>query len=171
MNQATIDTIRAALQRERKNAQELIFIAADREAALATIDVALAELQQPAEYTPMEGYITFRLANGELKVMDAHSLDGLPFPDDVAVCRRVPTPALDAPSYSHRNGETTPPTEVGEFWFKGWVRGYPVAEKVVVMRRANRGLCVIGVEASSFIEDFDGQWWGPIVVVTPWKEG
>lgn len=70
--------------------------------------------------------------------------------------------------YSHRNGETELPTIIGYFWFSGDVRGYPVAEQVTVMQHIGRGhLMVIGAEPSSFIGDFEGQWYGPIVA--PWE--
>ena len=46
------------------------------------------------KWMPMEGYITFGLANGELKVCDARHIDGLPFPDDVALCRLTDAPTL-----------------------------------------------------------------------------
>lgn len=38
-------------------------------------------------WQPLNGYIHFSLANGHLVICDARSIDGLPFPDDVAICR------------------------------------------------------------------------------------
>ncbi len=73
--------------------------------------------------------------------------------------------------FLHRNGETEPPTRVGHYWFKGSVDGEPLAEKVTVMRWAKSGnLAVIGVDATSDLRDFDGQWWGPESETPPWEE-
>lgn len=73
-------------------------------------------------------------------------------------------------TYSHRNGETEPPTQVGHYWFKGIVNGYSVAEKVTVMMWTGSGaLRVIGIDEGSRLEHFHGQWWGPESEVPPWE--
>jgi hypothetical protein len=71
--------------------------------------------------------------------------------------------------YSHRNGETEPPTVEGRYWFDGKVDG-----------ELYRGLTVAGSQYEDVriwpdtymgwnaLSDFafEGQWWGP--VTPPW---
>ena len=71
------------------------------------------------------------------------------------------TPAV--PQYTHRNGETEPPTESGWYW-------YTAGENP---KHGNTGVVyVANVNGSPVIwrEDFwlsdEGQWWGPIT--PPW---
>lgn len=74
-------------------------------------------------------------------------------------------------SYSHRNGETEPPTMAGMFGFRhsagkrGWI--------VDVVERHGKFERVMDYmddddDSTLSIEDFDGQWWGPIT--GPWDE-
>jgi hypothetical protein len=76
-------------------------------------------------------------------------------------------------TYSHRNGETEPPTKPGWYWVKG-TESYSVWD-ALQMRYVDRKyqgarmayrMDSIGQES---IEDIGGklQWWGP--VVPPWE--
>jgi len=79
-------------------------------------------------------------------------------------------------SYSHRNGETTPPTVPGRYWFDGTTINR-LSPSPSVLKGTTR---VIGDHGELLawmdlwdggqyepIEQFTGAWWGP--VVTPWE--
>jgi hypothetical protein len=78
--------------------------------------------------------------------------------------------------YSHRNGETEPPTQEGEYWFRGRVLNRPVAQRVHVNTwRFGDGREELLI-SNPFLDDgnememnkCDGRWWGPIV--PPWED-
>jgi hypothetical protein len=81
--------------------------------------------------------------------------------------------------YTHRNGETEPPTVPGEYWFDGAILAdggyYKTGTKwrdQVYVSNSEHGLQV----EFQYYEDWDqfspwqvvGRWWGPIV--PPWEE-
>lgn len=73
-------------------------------------------------------------------------------------------------TYTHRNGETEPPTEAGEYWFIGEVYGKWLAEKVDVRLRG-KGFGASTSEGSYEVSEFRGsRWWGPIIEIPPWTE-
>lgn len=65
------------------------------------------------------------------------------------------------PVYAHRNGETEPPTEQGNYWFKG---------VLLFLDRPGREreetTLIVNVSSDFVLDKYDGQWWGPIV--PPW---
>jgi hypothetical protein len=69
-------------------------------------------------------------------------------------------------AYTHRNGETEPPTQQGMFGFRpssnseGWI-----VDVVEVNGRLERIMSYSDDETMP-IDEFDGQWWGPIT--GPW---
>lgn len=80
--------------------------------------------------------------------------------------RRVPVNN----TYSHRNGESQPPTEAGRYWFKGIIMRYgdpqDIADLKIVEFRLDRGI-IVNEEVDDFLADTKGQWWGPIT--PPWE--
>lgn len=78
--------------------------------------------------------------------------------------------------YSHRNGETEPPTEAGIFWFRGKLHHeeyyHDVADLQTVVANNYSGIndffAIAGEECLHGVSDAEGQWWGPIV--SPWED-
>lgn len=76
--------------------------------------------------------------------------------------------------YTHRNGETIPPTETGRYWFKGLVRSMEYnAITSVINDDEYAGYLAAWYEfcGDGWFEStkaFNGQWWGP--VLAPWEE-
>ena len=81
-------------------------------------------------------------------------------------------------TYSHRNGETEPPTEEGWYWFDGdkcW-RGESQRslKRPVFVEREEEGGSIYWFGADGDADDacadgwLEGQWWGPIV--PPWEQ-
>jgi hypothetical protein len=80
-------------------------------------------------------------------------------------------PALDAPRFSHRNGETDEPTVAGYYWFVGKLHhaGYfHVVKDLIEIIGAypTNELIYDGEECRHVMGDFEGEWYGPIV--PPW---
>lgn len=73
------------------------------------------------------------------------------------------------PAYTHRNGETTAPTVPGQYWFNGRCHGATIKEMIPVIVE-NKVTCAwrpsFGDGWLEDIENFSGQWWGP--VFAPW---
>lgn len=83
--------------------------------------------------------------------------------------------------YSHRNGETEPPTISGRYWLKGhmpqgtkdepWGYDFGEHEDVPYEIDAERGM--IDLDGTCYrkpIFAFVGQFWGPVQMpVPPWK--
>lgn len=70
------------------------------------------------------------------------------------------------PRYSHRNGETEPPTKAGWYWFKGSVSvgnhlGFSVHFDVV--RLDDSQLVAFPNDYMATLRNVTGRWWGPIV--------
>lgn len=75
-------------------------------------------------------------------------------------------------TYAHRNGETEPPTIEGSFWFKGKLHHHDYSHDVAGLETISRHwrttkLFVDGEECAHYLEEAEGQWWGP--VVPPWS--
>lgn len=76
--------------------------------------------------------------------------------------------------YIHRNGETTPPTMPGKYWFRGvtslWTGRINLQLALDCIERDGR---ILAWEERSqehlLVVHFDGQWWGPIA--PPWEKG
>lgn len=100
--------------------------------------------------------------------------------DDLRLCRQVPHEggAAPAPLYSHRNGESEPPTVNGWFGYDG-----PHYNSKILGRMMPTGVntrCFLLVEVGETqtivwsgdemqpIGDFPGKWHGPIQV--PWEQ-
>jgi hypothetical protein len=90
--------------------------------------------------------------------------------------QRLPAQSVEMPAraqrYSHRNGETEPPTEVGYFWFEGKflasphrVSWLPANMRVLVLERNNDTICVFEAYDgfTGVVDNFHGRWWGPLV--------
>lgn len=75
-------------------------------------------------------------------------------------------------TYTHRNGETTPPTEQGRYWFKGMADGAAVQDLLPVVTDPRQGILawrpMLDDGWHEKIDRFDGQWWGP--VSAPWDK-
>ena len=75
--------------------------------------------------------------------------------------------------YSHRNGETEPPTTAGEFWFDGAgiasSHVYKWRDRFSVERH-NGVLCVFDDDGYPLlpVTSMAGRWWGPIM--PPWEQ-
>lgn len=70
--------------------------------------------------------------------------------------------------YSHRNGETEPPSVEGRFWFKGMLDKIPSTGIVAINAGWQTTCWPDWIEGWSPPDDFQGQWWGP--VTPPWNE-
>lgn len=68
-----------------------------------------------------------------------------------------------SPSCAHRNGETDTPTEPGKYWFSGNFAGHLMADVISVYS----GGSVWYADAYDKIDNYDGQWWGPLT--PPWE--
>lgn len=66
--------------------------------------------------------------------------------------------------YSHRNGETEPPTKEGWYWFKGRTYDNGNASGTWFVSTVTRP--VVASEEGE-LTDWEGQWWGP--VSPPWE--
>lgn len=71
--------------------------------------------------------------------------------------------------YSHRNGETDPPTDAGYYFFKGrrikQRKGY---NRAVFMRIwEHEGTLRHYFGSPGTVDELTGQWWGP--VSPPWE--
>jgi hypothetical protein len=73
--------------------------------------------------------------------------------------------------FSHRNGETEPPTEAGFFWFIGRKRKHPQRVRRGGVYRVwwNSGELYTRINSwsSCQVDELAGQWWGP--VIPPWQ--
>lgn len=66
--------------------------------------------------------------------------------------------------YTHRNGETEPPTEPGNYWFKGVLLFLDSPG-----REREETTLIVNVSLDFVLDKYEGQWWGPIV--PPWETG
>lgn len=72
-------------------------------------------------------------------------------------------------NYSHRNGETEPPTQWGDYWISERIDGEYYEPEILRVCYYNRGS---GLAVADFtptddnymtpIADVDARWWGPI---------
>jgi hypothetical protein len=72
-------------------------------------------------------------------------------------------------TYTHRNGETAPPTEPGRYWFNG-VFNSKGTYNIVGIVESNQipGTTYNDVTGEVLKNsDYTGQWWGPMV--PPWE--
>lgn len=75
-------------------------------------------------------------------------------------------------TYSHRNGETEPPTVRGYYWFKGIIMRYGDPQDIADLKTVEwLGDCgvIVNEESDDFLADTKGQWYGP--VTPPWENG
>ena len=84
--------------------------------------------------------------------------------------------------FSHRNGETEPPTEIGWYWCGGALTVDGTRRKIwnmlyladwhnesFVVGLPDGQMAVLGKDATGFREvTFSCQWWGP--VTPPWEQ-
>lgn len=75
-------------------------------------------------------------------------------------------------TYTHRNGETTAPTAKGLYWFRGVIENYlnnGIMQRPIEVINTSGEVLAWNDSMRSFreVEEFDGQWWGPIV--PPWE--
>jgi hypothetical protein len=71
-------------------------------------------------------------------------------------------------TYTHRNGETEPPTEEGWYFLTG-ARGvgFPAGTPLVHVAKKRYGKVCFVVDLNVPAADIAGQWWGPVTL--PWK--
>lgn len=70
--------------------------------------------------------------------------------------------------YSHRNGETEPPTTDGYFWFKGTLQDETASGLVDVFTYQDRvDLAPLWEHGNYPAACFVGRWWGPVLM--PWE--
>lgn len=71
-------------------------------------------------------------------------------------------------TYSHRNGETEPPTVKGWYWLRH-LRGktYVPGQPFVFLAKKKYGKVLFIVDFDMPVADIHGKWWGP--VVPPWE--
>ena len=142
---------------------------------IAELETQLSQTWQPLPDGTYhtDGPELVNIKNGELRVYGSGYPMRVSLYQGQAVCRLIES----QPTYSHRNGETEPPTIVGWYWFRGNVlssyRGeVPYSGSVTILDSVyeDRGLCVISTNESptSNIEKWQGQWYGPIVA--PWED-
>lgn len=68
-----------------------------------------------------------------------------------------------AQTYTHRNGETMAPAELGKYWFNGWYTNTGTSKRIM----DTLDLWSDGRVYGDSIDTYVGQWWGPIV--SPWE--
>lgn len=79
-------------------------------------------------------------------------------------------------TYSHRNGETEPPTVEGTYWFRGKIHHRDYAHDVAGLKvvsehwryEGHEHWLVESEECEDRLKDAEGQWWGP--VEAPWQD-
>lgn len=71
--------------------------------------------------------------------------------------------------YSHRNGESEPPTMAGHYWFKGRRSRWKIQHLlwVVMVDKHSYGV-VVSSDMCIPVSEYEGQWWGPIQ--PPWEQ-
>lgn len=74
-------------------------------------------------------------------------------------------------NYSHRNGETEPPTITGWYWLKQSRRSRQykpdLSWLIFVWRGTEKIWRVDGNKEHYLLETIRGQWWGPVTM--PWQ--
>jgi len=73
-------------------------------------------------------------------------------------------------SYMHRNGETKAPTVLGQYWFDGVCLKRNIKDLIPVIHEGGQLLAWRQFPDGGWYEDieqFAGQWWGPIY--PPWE--
>lgn len=74
--------------------------------------------------------------------------------------------------YSHRNGETEPPTEAGYYFFRGRKMRHPRRTSVGAMVRVWQGDGEMRTQLRTCspcsVDEMVGRWWGP--VTPPWED-
>jgi hypothetical protein len=120
-------------------------------------------------------FLIWTLATYEKPALKAPPEDDLLIVDASTPNLRRNMPIREMKLFSHRNGETEPPTEEGEYWFRGRVLNRPVAQRVHVSAwRFGNGREELRI-SNPFLDDgnememykCDGRWWGP--VHPPWE--
>lgn len=74
-------------------------------------------------------------------------------------------------TYSHRNGETEPPTEADRYWFDGFRikhNGNRAHIRDIVTTDDNGNVYNDVDGEMNPVATYEGRWWGPIV--PPWAE-
>lgn len=80
-------------------------------------------------------------------------------------CRHMPIGEYlrrHKPIYTHRNGETEPPTVKGNYWFKGILLFIDSPG-----REREETSLVVNVSLDFMLDKYVGRWWGP--VMPPWE--
>jgi len=73
--------------------------------------------------------------------------------------------------YTHRNGETVPPTVAGWYWFEGrkYIHRKSFSRRTMLqVYDFGDGLRARFTGSSDFIASLTGRWWGP--VTPPWSD-
>lgn len=102
-------------------------------------------------------------------------------PDDIRLCRLTDDAPGDMPRYSHRNGETEPPTTKGNYWVKGFATINGAIMRLSLMltvadwrdsamyaKLPDGGLVTVRGTSTGFASaEWNCEWWGP--VMPPWE--
>lgn len=65
--------------------------------------------------------------------------------------------------FTHRNGETEPPTQDGAYWFLGDVEEVANFEVPFLVEVVERSALIAGYEGTYYLGWFKGQWSGPLL--------
>lgn len=72
--------------------------------------------------------------------------------------------------YTHRNGETEPPTVEGKYWFRGSIGDVDLDAGITTVALDKTGRLMawdFHFDMQQYMTEFAGQWWGPLVA--PWE--
>lgn len=100
---------------------------------------------------------------------------------DLRLCRLTDDAPGDMPRYSHRNGETEPPTTKGNYWVKGFATINGAIMRLSLMltvadwrdsamyaKLPDGGLVTVRGTSTGFASaEWNCEWWGP--VMPPWE--
>lgn len=100
---------------------------------------------------------------------------------DKRLCRLTDDAPGDMPRYSHRNGETEPPTTKGNYWVKGFATINGAIMRLSLMltvadwrdsamyaKLPDGGLVTVRGTSTGFASaEWNCEWWGP--VMPPWE--
>lgn len=145
----------------------------------------MGKVWMPVEDGAITSFIRIENNGQWIKVYPPSNFNDYPeiarLPDDLRLCRLTNDAAVDMPRYSHRNGETEPPTMKGYYWVKGFATINGVIMRLSLMltvadwhnsamyaKLPDGGLVTVRGTSTGFASaEWNCEWWGP--VMPPWE--
>ena len=135
------------------------------------------------DQTHNDTYLLITLGGTQLEIGSDPTFDGktVNLPSDLRLCRLTDDAPGDMPRYSHRNGETEPPTTKGNYWVKGFATINGAIMRLSLMltvadwrdsamyaKLPDGGLVTVRGTSTGFASaEWNCEWWGP--VMPPWE--